>query len=137
MWRKFFYRVKNFWRKPVALGKRGEDDAARFLRRAGYAILARNWTHTKGYRVGEIDIVAREGGVLVFVEVKTRRKEGVVSAPPENAITKKKMRHIERCAYRYLREKNQLQKPYRFDAISVTYEENGEKIIRHIKNVFV
>lgn len=53
-----------------SLGRRGEDYVAAALRRSGYTILARNWRHPE---LGELDIVAQQGAVIVFVEVRTRR----------------------------------------------------------------
>ena len=128
---------KFFLKKIVSLGRYGEWEAARFLKKNGYAILSRNYINKKGYRSGEIDIVAQEGETIVFVEVKTRMRASSGDLPPETAITKKKMKHLERCAYRYLREKRVLEKQYRFDAVSVMYTRNGEKEIRHLQNIFV
>jgi hypothetical protein len=64
------------------LGRRGEDLATAYLRQQGYVILARNWRCP----VGEIDIVAREGEILAFVEVRTRR--GDRFGTPEESITR-------------------------------------------------
>src|SRR6185437_15717765 len=77
----------------AALGRKGEDLAHRYLRYAGYRVVARN------YRPGqdsEIDIVARDGGKLVFVEVKTRTSADFGS--PDRAIDREKQRHILRAA---------------------------------------
>ena len=85
------------------------------MRRKGYAILARNY-RTK---LGEIDIIARDGETLVFVEVKTRRQNDPV--PPEASVNANKQRHIHRVAQLYLTEKHL---PYetncRIDVVSVT-----------------
>ena len=64
----------------LSLGKRGEDLACRALRRRGYAVLARRYRT----RWGEIDIVARDGDTLVFVEVKTRRSTGSAVRSPQS-----------------------------------------------------
>ena len=68
------------------VGKLGEDIAARFLSRKGYAVIGRN---VKTF-VGEIDIVARKGSFIIFIEVKTRGTNSL--GPPYLSITKKKKR---------------------------------------------
>lgn len=134
---KFFSQLSLFFPSKKSLGEQGETDAAKFLKQSGYRIVERNWIPKKGYRAGEIDIIALDKKEIVFVEVKTRGQGGKQSLPPENALTKKKMRRVEVCAYRYLREKNLLREKYRFDAVSVTYTHKGEKNIRHIRNVVI
>ena len=85
------------------LGRAGEDEAVARLVAAGWEIVARNWRT----RAGEIDIIAREGDWLVFVEVKTRRV-GAGGAPylgrPEEAVTAKKQLQLARMAELYLHE---------------------------------
>ncbi|NTW97526.1 MAG: YraN family protein, partial [Oscillochloris sp.] len=71
-----------------ALGDFGESAARSHLLRAGYAILASNWR----CRIGEIDLVARQGDQLVFVEVRTRRADGPIS--PEESISPAKRRRM-------------------------------------------
>jgi putative endonuclease len=78
------------------LGRFGEAFAARWLRRRGFRILARNWR----CRQGELDLVARRGRTLVFVEVKTRRFTGLWS--PELAVDHRKIERLRRAAERYL-----------------------------------
>ncbi len=81
-----------------SLGRRGEEEAARYLTEAGMKILERNFVS----RQGEIDIIGYHRGCLVFVEVKYRRSER--TGTPESAVTLQKMRKICRAAdyYRYL-----------------------------------
>ena len=112
-------------------GIKGEDEAARFLTRSGYAILDKN-VRT---RAGEIDLVAREGKTLVFVEVKTRRDtEG---DPPQAAVDTRKQNRLGKLAHGYLKLKHIRETPCRFDVVSVIFnDEGGVKAIRHIPNAF-
>ena len=112
-------------------GTKGEEAAARFLTRSGYAILDKNIRT----RAGEIDLVAKEGNTLVFVEVKTRRDaEG---DPPQAAVNARKQNRLGRLAQGYLKLKRIRQTPCRFDVVSVIFnDEGGVKAIRHIPNAF-
>ena len=103
------------------LGRRGEDLAAAHLERNGYLILARNVR----LRRGEIDIVAREGGDLVFVEVKTRA--GDFCGTPEEAVTAAKLRHLARAAQEYLYSHLLTDQQARCDVVSVDLRETGEE----------
>lgn len=107
-------------------GRYGEEEAVRFLEKKGVKILARNFRD----RDGEIDIIAEEDGVLVFVEVKYRRSSRY--GEPEEAVTADKQRRICRTALYYLHQTGRgTQIPVRFDVISVT-----DKSIRHIRDAF-
>ena len=115
-----------------ALGIKGEEEAARFLTRSGFAILDKN-VRT---RVGEIDLVAREGKTIVFVEVKTRR-DLEVEPTPQAGVTTRKQNRLGKLAHGYLKSKRIRQTPCRFDVVSVIVnEEGGVKAIRHIPNAF-
>ncbi len=85
-----------------AVGRRGEDEAAAYLEQQGYVILARNWRT----RAGELDIVARDGESLVFVEVRTRRAGRQVETPtagvPEESVTPRKQLQLLAMADEYL-----------------------------------
>jgi putative endonuclease len=112
-------------------GIKGEEEAARFLARSGYAILDRN-VRT---RAGEIDLVAREGKTLVFVEVKTLR--AIEGDPPQAAVNTRKQNRLGKLAHGYLKLKRIRQTPCRFDVVSVIVnDEGGVKAIRHIPNAF-
>ena len=114
------------------IGIRGEDEAARFLARCGYAILDKN-VRT---RAGEIDLVAKEGKTLVFVEVKTR-KDVVEGDPPQAAVNTRKQNRLGKLASGYLKLKRIRQTPCRFDVVAVIVnDEGGVKAIRHIPNAF-
>ena len=115
-----------------ATGVKGEDEAARFLARCGYAILDKN-VRT---RAGEIDLVAKEGKTLVFVEVKTRKDAGGRSAAGGRANTRKQNR-LGKLAHGYLKLKRMREMPCRFDVVAVIVnDEGGVKAIRHIPNAF-
>ena len=113
-------------------GIRGEDEAARFLSRCGYAILEKN-VRT---RMGEIDLVAKEGKTLVFVEVKTRR-DLENAPPPQASVHTRKQNKLGKLAQSYLRSKRLREQPCRFDVVAVVVtDEGGVKAIRHIPNAF-
>ena len=97
------------------LGRRGEAFAARELRRRRYVILERRWR----CRIGEIDIVARDGEVLVVVEVKARSRSDY--GPPIDAVDRDKRRKLEKLARAYLQAKKLSDVPLRFDLVGVTF----------------
>lgn len=116
-----------------ALGRWGEDRAARFLQRRGWAILARN------YRFGrrEVDLVARRGDVVAFVEVKTRAGTGYGS--PQEAITSLKRREVEAVAAQYLQRHGLPGLVVRFDAVSIVVSRRGggsEVAIEHVEDAW-
>lgn len=93
------------------LGKLGEDAAAEYLRRRGYDILARNVRSS----LGEIDLVALDGdGVVVFVEVKTRRRGSALEA-----VDRRKQRRLTALARAFLARAGWLERPARFDVVAV------------------
>jgi putative endonuclease len=100
-------------RARVELGKTGEDLACVELERRGYAILARRY-RCQG---GELDIVARDGTTVVFVEVKTRRSTQFGAG--SEAVTAAKRRRIVRLAQEYLARHRVPECPCRFDVVSI------------------
>ena len=100
-------------RSSKEAGDQGEALAAKHLRRAGYRIIERN------YRcgLGEIDIVARQGRCLVFVEVKARRGTGFGS--PLDAVDRRKRAKLARLAHAYLAEHRLTEVSVRFDVVGV------------------
>lgn len=121
------------------IGKLGEIIAANYLKKNGYRILDMNFQNKFGYRVGELDIVAREEsiGEIVFVEVKTRQKGSSGSANPELAITRTKYRRLTRILGQYLRQKNLEDVPHRLDAISIEMDMGSRKAkLRHLKYIY-
>ena len=99
-----------------ALGKIGEDLAAGELERRGYAITARRYRT----RCGEIDIVAERDGVLVFVEVKARADAEFGTAA--DALTPWKQRRLTRMAKDYLTRERVVDRPCRFDVVTVMFD---------------
>lgn len=91
-----------------------EDAAADFLRRQGYQIARRNFaTH-----IGEIDIVAIEDGMVVFVEVKSRSSDAF--GPPEAAVDRRKRAKLRRIAQLFLERHGLTESPCRFDVVALT-----------------
>jgi len=112
------------------LGELGEAVAAATLEKAGWRILARRFR----LRLGEIDLVAERGGLLIFVEVKTRR--GTRYGRPAEAVTPRKQARIARAALAYLSRTDRLTQPTRFDVIEVYAGEGGIRRVRHIEDAF-
>ncbi|MDD5681478.1 MAG: YraN family protein [Candidatus Omnitrophica bacterium] len=114
-----------------SLGKIGEELACRYLRRCGYRILDKNYRA----KSGEIDIVALDGKVLVFVEVKTRQTDAY--GLPEESINIKKMHKLTRLAQLYISYKKLYEAEARFDVVSILMPRGfGKKSIKLIKNAF-
>ncbi len=105
-----------------ALGAVGEEAALRHLRARGYRIRDRNVRCP----MGELDVVAEHGGVLVFVEVKTRSTADF--GAPVDAITPAKRRRLWRLATYYLATRRLLDRPCRFDAVSVLVTPQGQVV---------
>jgi len=104
-------------------GDRGERLAAAWLRRErGFTIVARNWRSPRDRR-DEIDLVARDGAVLAFVEVKTRGSDRFGAAA--DAVGREKQRHLASCAREYLRLLGNPRIPVRFDVVEVYMDEAG------------
>jgi len=102
------------------LGARGETIAEGYLRSQGYTILDRNWRCSRG----ELDIIAKQGETLVFVEVRTRR--GLRSGPtPEESITPAKQRKLIELAQLYLQERNLEDVDWRIDVVAVEMDGQG------------
>lgn len=111
-------------------GRVGEDLACQYLSGQGYEILHRNF-HT---RYGEIDIIAKKDGFLVFAEVKTRAPNALV--PAQMAVTQGKRNKIIKSAYIYLEKEASLLQP-RFDVLALTVGEGNELLnLEHYINAF-
>ena len=110
------------------LGNEGERAAARHLRRRGLRII------TRGYRTsrGEIDLIARDGNTLVFVEVKTRR-----AGVPAEAVTLEKQRRLTLAALHFLKRFDLLEQRTRFDVVAVVWPDGRRPpTIEHITHAF-
>lgn len=112
------------------LGMKGEAAAARYLEHVGYEIVERNWRCP----AGEADIVAFDGDMLVFCEVKTRTslKRGM----PSESVDEKKRARYEKIAAWYLRSYDVGSRPVRFDVIAVLVVNDDRAMIRHYVNAF-
>lgn len=118
--------------RSAQVGTWGETCAAAFLKAQGYTVLGRN---VRPDRRDEIDMVARTAETLVFVEVKTRRREDF--GRPMMAVDQAKRHALNRAAAAYLRKSKYPDLYYRFDVIEVLGQpEEGEPLIRHLDNAF-
>jgi putative endonuclease len=114
------------------LGQRGEDAAARYLRRRGCKILAR------GDRLrhrDELDLVVLDGRTIVFVEVKTRASQEF--GHPAEAVDLAKQHRLTRLAVNFLKRHKLFDHPARFDVIAITWPDSQHRpTIEHIPNAF-
>ncbi len=117
-------------RRHLRLGRQGENAACRMLENAGVEVLCRNYRHGRA----EIDIVARDGAVLCFIEVKTRRSKPGVR--PAEAVDAGKRQRILWCARRYLQAIDAPGLERRFDIIEVTFNNWRLQDLRHWKDCF-
>ena len=115
----------------IEIGNLGERVAADFLRGEGRKILYRNFRSPKG---GEVDIVARDGKVLSFVEVKTRTHESY--GRPLDAVDKEKERLIERGADAWLKLLGTRDIPWRFDVVEVILKDGELPKLNVVRDVF-
>jgi putative endonuclease len=125
----------------VSAGDRGERLAAVWLERErGFRIVARNWRSPRDRR-DELDLIAREGDALVFVEVKTRGADALV--PGYYAVDARKKRVVRRAAAAYLRGLREKPATVRFDIVEVEMDAagadglrgTGTPVIRHFENI--
>jgi putative endonuclease len=118
--------IRAFWSRW--LGDRGEREAARVLRRAGLRILLR------GYRTdqGEVDLIARDGDTLVFVEVKSRSR-----GEPAEAVTPEKQRRLTMAALHFLKRHDLLEQRCRFDVVAIVWPEGRQPAsVEHLRDAF-
>jgi len=110
-------------------GLLGEKAASRYLKKQGLKILVRRYR----CRFGEIDLVARDGDTLVFVEVKLRASRSF--GDPSQAVTPEKQKHMSRVALDYLRRLNHPHIPVRFDVVEVVLQPEKTEC-HHIRDSF-
>ena len=113
----------------LEFGKTAETAAVKFLKAKGYKILERNYKN----KFGEIDIIARQKGVICFLEVKARHS--LKLGTPQEAVSFRKQRQICRVAVSYLMSKNIFDSPARFDVLGLLYIDNQPQITL-IKDAF-
>ncbi|MCL1848683.1 MAG: YraN family protein [Clostridiales bacterium] len=106
-------------RHRKTLGKQGEDIASAWLAAEGMRILHRNYR----CRTGEIDIIGSIGGVLAFIEVRSRSSDrwGL----PSESVNDRKKQKLQKLASYYLYQKGKTELPYRFDVVSILFSQDG------------
>ena len=126
--------VGRWFGKPASLarlGPEGERLAAQFLQKLGYRIVARG--HRQ--KMGEVDLIALDGSLMVFVEVKTWRSGD--RGDPSEAVDARKQERLTRAALIYLKRRNLLEHPARFDVVSIVWPDaSSQPQIRHFINAF-
>ena len=116
-------------RERISLGKFGEDLARERLKDLGYRILKTNYRCS----LGEVDLVARDGDVLVFVEIKTRKSESLGQI--KEVVNRRKQSQLSKVALAYLKSNNLWGSKARFDVVAIRLI-GGKKEIEIIKNAF-
>jgi len=118
----------DWWRRILPFGRQSEIDGAAHLRSQGFRVVA------SGYRTrsGEVDLIAWDGDVLVFVEVKALHS----SAPPEDAVGLRKQRRILRAAHSYLHQYRLQEVAHRFDILAVTARPGEKPEFRLLRDAF-
>lgn len=129
-WLKNLFADGDEVRSARELAERGENMAARYLRDKKYKILIRNFRTD----FGEIDIVARHGKTLVFVEVKTRESDAI--SAPERQVDEEKQAQVVKMARLYLSQYGVPKPEYRFDIVAIVWPRDGEPRINHLPGAF-
>lgn len=114
----------------IEIGKMGEREAAKFLKKKGYHIIQSNFR----CRFGEIDLIARHKDTLVFIEVKTRKNN--LYGTPGQAVNKTKQKKIVKTALYYLKRNDLYDQNVRFDIVEVLQHDHKVKSIHVISNAF-
>jgi len=115
--------------RKQTLGKEGEGIAERYLKKQGFTLLERNYRCP----LGELDLIALDRKVLVFVEVRTRTSDS--SGSPLESVDRRKQRQIIKTALYFLSQKRLHDRDARFDVIGISFE-GGEPVVEHIRNAF-
>ena len=116
------------WFSRISFGRRSEIDGAGYLRNLGFRVVASQ------YRIsaGEVDLIAWEGDILVFIEVKARQS----GAPPEDAVGFRKQQRVIRAAHSYMARYHLQDHSYRFDILGVTAIPDCEPVFRLLRDAF-
>ena len=125
-------RVRSTTPQHLQTGVRGEEEAYFYLRKLGYVMVARNFRSPR--RRGEIDLIAWEGDVLCFIEVKTRTTRAV--KPAEAAVDYAKQHDLRGVAEEYIRHLREPPATHRFDVVSVYYEPSIPTEVTLFRNAF-
>ena len=123
------FKSDNILTKQQSTGKLGEDIATHYLQKSGYTILERNWR----FRKAEVDIIAKDGEILVFVEVKA--KSYTYFGAPEESVSTYKENLIIDAAHQYMIKIGH-DWEIRFDIISIVFDKNKDASITHFKDAF-
>lgn len=110
-------------------GDEGEELAVKYLNQIGYKIVERNYRFGKG----EIDIIAEDNSILVFVEVKSRKS--LERGLPENSLSRGKINQLKKIAECYLHEKKIDNHDCRIDALTILFNQSVKPILNHYKNI--
>jgi putative endonuclease len=118
----------DWWRRVIPFGRRSEIDGAGYLRSLGYRVIA------SGYRTraGEIDLIAWDRNVLVFIEVKSLHSD----SPPESAVGWRKQQRVMRAAKAYLSQYRLHDVSYRFDILAISVRGGAKPEFRHLRDAF-
>ena len=116
-------------KKRIDLGKRGEELALNKIKRLGYKCIARNYRCP----LGEIDLIARDGDCLVFIEIKTRK--GRSTGYAKEAVNQRKKRQISKVALAYMKANDCCDVKSRFDVVAINVG-HGKEQIEIIPNAF-
>ena len=116
-------------KERIDLGRLGEDLALKKIKKMGYRCLVRNYRCP----LGEVDLVARDGDTLVFIEIKTRRGKSLGYA--KEAVGEKKMRQLSKVALFYMKDHGCAEVRSRFDVVAITVE-GKRKEIEVVRNAF-
>jgi putative endonuclease len=116
-------------RRKDALGRYGERVAAEHLAAVGFVVLEKNWRCDQG----EIDIVARDGDVLVICEVKTR--SSVSHGTPFEAVTLRKLHRLERLGIAWMKARSVRPRGMRVDVVSVLRPPTGRAVVEHVRGL--
>ncbi|MBW1888064.1 MAG: YraN family protein [Deltaproteobacteria bacterium] len=111
------------------LGKRGEELALKKVKRLGYKCIARNYRCA----LGEIDLIAKDGDCLVFIEIKTRKGKSLGYA--KEAVNERKKRQLTKVALAYMKAKDCVNVKSRFDVVAINLSQ-GKEQIEIIQNAF-
>lgn len=118
----------DWWRRVLPFGRQSEIDGAAYLRSIGFRVIGSGY-HT---RAGEIDLIAWDENVLVFVEVKALRSH----APPEDAVGFRKQQRVRRAAQSYMSHYRLRDVPHRFDILAISSRPGEKPEFRLLRDAF-
>lgn len=113
----------------LSLGKKGEAIAVEYLKQNKYSVIDLNFRT----RMGEIDIIGRKNGVIIFFEVKTRTSD--IKGKPYESVTFGKMKRLQKAIHYYLKIKNLTDCPLRIDVISIELNSEQSPRLQHFENL--